>query len=267
MQPSVPQRHWAMLLAARVYVALVLALCIVAALSLVRGQPVQAAVALATLIADFVGLGALVAGIVVCLLADASVAALIATAILGTRLVGRTSARLGAERRHREGLDLEALAAATVLPDELREQLRDIAADGSPITTRTMLAAAMAADPGRWRPLLDTDPGEGAFDGAPIVAADGVECSQFAAEALGFGRILAERLHRPLGVELLGACAGLIPFSAAAEWLDADANKEDMVRATAEQLAAAMMAFSETATGADLIRRVEAASRPGSSTR
>jgi hypothetical protein len=264
VQPLVSQRHWAMRLAARTYVALVLALCVVAALSLVHGQPVQAAVALAALAADFVGLGALVAGIVVCLLADAPVAALLATAILGTRLVGRAGARLGAERRRRDGVDLEALAADTTLPDELREKLQGAAADGSPVTTRTILAAAVAADPGRWRPLLGIDPGENAFDGAPIVAADGVECSQFAAEALGFGRVLAERLHRPLGVELLGACAGLIPGSAAAEWLDDEADKEDMVRATAEQLATAMVAFSETAAGTDLVRRVEAASRPES---
>lgn len=262
MQPPAPQRHWLTRHSARVYLLLVLALCLLATLSLIRGEWLQAAVALAVLFADFLGIGALVVGIVACLLLGAPLAALVATAILGTRLASRAGGRLGAERQRRNGPDLEALAAATSFAEALREQLPGTAVNGGPITTRTMLAAAVASDPGRWRPLLGSDPGEGAFDGPPIVAADGVECSQFAAEALGLARVLAEDLHRPLGVELLGSCAGLIPSAAAAEWLDEGADKEDMVRATAEQLAAAMMAFSETAAGGDLLRRVEAASRP-----
>ena len=262
MRPSASRGQWAPRLAARVYVWLVLGLCVVAALELVRGHLVQAVVPFVALAADFVGLAALVAGIVVCLLAGVPAAALLATAMLATRLAARGGLRLEAERRRREGADLEALAAATVLPDDLREAVPE----GGPVTTRTMLVAALAADPGRWRPLLGADPGEGAFDGTPVAAADGVECSQYAAEALGFGSVLAERLHRPLGVDLLGACAVLIPDSAAARWLDPGADREDLTRATVEQLSSAMAAYAESPAGADLIRRVEDAARSGSPT-
>lgn len=248
------ERHWLMRLTARAYVVLVLALLVALAVSLLSGDLLGAALTLAVLLTGFAGTGALVVAIVACLLGGALPAALLGLGLAANKLAGRLGARL-VTQAHAASFELEALASATSFPPDLSNPLSRIAR-GGPITTRAILAAACDADPGRWRPVLGRDPGEQADDGPLLVDADGAECSQHAAEALGVAQVLGERLRHPLDLRLLGVSASLIPSSVAGEWLD-DGAVEDLLGATFEQLTKAMIAYAKTAPGADVLRRVE----------
>jgi tetratricopeptide (TPR) repeat protein len=252
---SALNRHWlSRHLAFGAYLALLCALCVVAVLDLVGGEYLSAALTVAVLLADFGGSGAIAVGTVCCLVAGAYLSALLALGLVVTRLLG---SRSGHAR-----FDPEALAADAHVPMPLLKPLREISGGGR-ITTRSVLALAIAERPTDWEPLLAHDPGEDSFDGPSLHVADVGECSQYAAEALVIAAALAEGVDRPPDVQLLGAIAATVPLGAASDWVKGTALPEAMFPASPEQLVAAAAAFAATPLGADLRRRVEMVDRVG----
>lgn len=246
------RRHWLASLSARLYVAFVFALCGVALVSLAQGQFLLAAVVVAAVILDSFGLAGTVVGIVACLLAGAEIGGLIMTGILATRLLSRAAGLLHLA----SGFDPEALSEAASLPIGLR---REITPEGEagPLDTRAILAATLAAKPRAKQALRGEDPGPGSFDGPAIEAAGTYPCSQYAAEAIALAKLLSAQLDRPLGLDLLGAAAAMIPLSAASEWAGNGVDLEDALHVSPVLVLTAMRELGGSAAGLDLMRRVE----------
>ena len=233
-----------------VYLVLFFALSVVAVLSFVSGEVLAGVTALLAVFANLAGTPTAIAAIALCLLVDTPLAALLAAVMLAMQLLSLADAW----RRRTRSFDLADLAATSVPPD-LAEELRT--PDGRPLSTSTILGAALAANPGAWRGLLSDKPGADAFDGLTIELPGGVRCTQYAAEAVGLARVLSEQLDRRLDLQLLAASAVLVPLSAASEWRIDDSNLERVVRVSPEQWVAGLRAFAGTPAGADVLRRVE----------
>ncbi len=97
------QRPWPLRVSFRLYLGFLLALCVVAFLELVRGEFLRAGVTVAVLLADFLGSAAVVVSVVACLLAGAPLSALLASAIVVVKWVGRNGGHLGIGRRGDSG--------------------------------------------------------------------------------------------------------------------------------------------------------------------
>jgi hypothetical protein len=253
---SSSRRHQLSYLAFRAYLALLCALCVLAVLDLVGGEYLKSGLTVAVLLADLGGSALIAVGIVGCLVVGAYLSALLATGLVATRLLGR--------RRGHARFDAAALAAAARVPARLLVPLRE-AAGGERITTRSLLAVAIAERPGDWAPLLARDPGEGSFDGPSLRAADGSECSQYAAEALVIAASLAEEAGCELDSRLLGPVAASVPLGAASDWVKGTAPPEAMFPVAPERVIAAAASFAGSPLGADMRRRVETVDSVGAS--
>jgi tetratricopeptide (TPR) repeat protein len=241
-------------LALLAYLGVLCALCVVAILDLVAGEYLKAGLTVVVLLADFGGGGVIAIGLVGCLLVGAALSAGLAAALVATRLLGR--------RRAHTRFDPAALAAAAQVPGPLLEPLRQLAGGGR-ITTRSLFALAIAARPADWAPHLGRDPGEGSFDGPTLRVAGGVECSQYAAEALVVATALAADSGRPPDAQLCGVIAAMVPLGAASDWIKGTAVPPAMLPVAPEQVIAAAAGFSAGPRGSDMRRRVETVDKVG----
>ena len=250
-----PPRHWLSWLAFRVYLAILIALCVVAALELVQRNFIAAAAA-AVVVTTSVGSPLVAAGaaLLTLLLGDYLVAGLAAGAILCHR-TALTAAWLTARRAP----DAQELAKQLMaLPPALVRELQHLAGD-EVITTRHMVIAASRGEPARWKPLLSIDPGAGSFDGPTVhYEADG-RCSQFASEAAGLAASLARATGRSLDMSLLAAAGAFLPQSAAGAWLSARHPLIAQLRLDPDQLSQIAANFSRTPGGRGLVGRAEVA--------
>ena len=256
MSSDPPLRHWVSRVAFRVYMVVLIALCVLAALELVRGN-VLAAAAAAVAVATSVGnpLLALGAVVVAVLLGDYAVAGLAAGAIL----CHRVSVTAGWYLARREPKPVDLAREFTALPAGLRLALRELAGAGA-LTTRHIVMLASAPEPDRWRALLGEDPGAASFDGPVIDCGEDGPCSQFACESAGLAGAIAAGTSRGLDVRLLVSAAAFLPQSAAGAWIsDVHALVSTRERLDLDQVAQIAAGFSRSPGGRGLMRRAEIA--------
>jgi CHAT domain len=247
------REYWPARLGMGLYLVFTVALGAVALVSLAQGQFLRAAVIVAVVILDSLGLAWTVVGVVAFLLLGAGVAALLMIGVLAARLLTRAAILFHLT----SGFDPLALSKAASLPGELRQQVA-VSGEAAALTTRAILAATIGARPEVEHAMGGKDPGTGAFDGPLIDSGDGSQCTQYAAEAIALAKLLSEQLNRRLDLDLLGAAAAMIPLSAGEEWASNEVDLEDALHVSPVLALTAMQEFGGSPAGLDLLRRAEA---------
>lgn len=238
--------------ASTVVVAAAMASMVVAAVNLVRGDLIAAALGGAVALAYMRSWRSLLIVVAVAALLSEPVVAALGSVIV----LGHAAIPLQYWFGRRAALDPAALPTTDSLPAALAAALA-ANAEGPALTTRDMVLTAARERPERWRTLLGRDPGADSFDG-PLHPTRPVACTQYAAEAIGLADELSRELGRRLDANLLGVAATCVPLSSASEWVtDRGVVAEQIVKAQAAQVAAAGTAFQRTPAGADWLRRLE----------